>query len=226
MRQYREGFRAIIIDRRCPISEQTPEEEVLNVITHGAGFVGSCWGLLHLLEVHSSSATAAQLTILVAYALSWIVLFCTSTLYHASSFLPRKSYLRVLDHCAIFIVIAASYGPFVLHALNDAVGYTLWVLSWLIAIGGCIFKFKSVYRYHVQGTWAYLFQGGMVLVSLPTLIAALSPAAFTWLAVGGVALAGGTYFYIRDDVKYNHCAWHLCVLLGGFGTHLAGLDLL
>ena len=208
MRQYREGFRAIIIDRRCPISEQTPEEEVLNVITHGAGFVGSCWGLLHLLEVHSSSATAAQLTILVAYALSWIVLFCTSTLYHASRFLPRKSYLRVLDHCAIFIVIAASYGPFVLHALNDAVGYTLWVLSWLIAIGGCIFKFKSVYRYHVQGTWAYLFQ------------------AFTWLAVGGVALAGGTYFYIRDDVKYNHCAWHLCVLLGGFGTHLAVLDLL
>ncbi|MFA5506594.1 MAG: hemolysin III family protein [Vulcanimicrobiota bacterium] len=198
----------------------------MNVLTHGAGFVMSCWGFLHLLEAHLSTNSAWQTAIFSLYALSWIVLFCTSTLYHASSYMPRKTNLRVLDHCAIFIVIAASYGPFVLHVLNDAKGYTLWLLSWLIAIGGCIFKFKSVYRYHVHATWVYLFQGGMVLVSFPTLMAALSGAAFTWFVVGGVALAGGTYFYVRDDVKYNHCAWHLCVLLGCFGTHMAVLDLL
>jgi hemolysin III len=185
-----------------------------------------CWGFLHLLDVHLNSASLSQLTVFVVYAISWIVLFGTSTLYHASSHMGRKAYLRVLDHCAIFTVIAASYGPFVLHALNDTKGYTLWFLSWVIAIGGCIFKVRSVYRYHVQGTWVYLFQGCMVLVSAPTLIAALSPVAFAWFALGGVALSGGTYFYIRDDIKYNHCVWHLCVLLGCIGTHIAVLDLL
>ena len=204
----------IVIDRRCPISEQTPEEEVLNVLTHGSGALLCCWGFLNLLEVHLASASFSQLLVFSVYALAWIVLFSTSTLYHASSHLGRKAYLRVLDHCAIFTVIAASYGPFVWHALNDTKGYTLWFLSWFIAVGGCVFKIRSVYRYHVQSTWAYLIQGGMVLVSLPSLMAALSANAFTWLAVGGVALSGGTYFYIRDDIKYNHCAWHCCVLLG------------
>jgi hemolysin III len=196
------------------------------VITHGAGCLMCCWGFLHLLEVHLSKVSMAQLAIFAIYGLAWIILFGTSTLYHASAHLGRKAYLRVLDHCAIFTVIAASYGPFVWYALDDTKGYTLWFLSWFIAIAGCTFKIRSVYRYHVQSTWAYLVQGGMVLVSLPSLIAALSTSAFIWFAVGGVALSGGTYFYIRDDVKYNHCAWHCCVLLGCVGTHIAVLDLL
>ena len=215
-----------MIDRRCPVSEQTPEEEILNVVTHGAGCVLSCMGFLHLLEVHGSALSLWQFTTLVTYAVAWIALFLCSTLYHASSHLARKAYLRVLDHCAIFIVIAASYGPFVLHALNDQLGYTLWVASWLVALAGCLFKIRSVYRYHVQSTWAYIFQGWMVMLCLPTLITSLSQDAFLWMVVGGVSLTGGTYFYVRDDIKYNHCVWHVCVVLGGFGFHMAILDLL
>lgn len=216
-----------MIDRRCPISEQTPEEEILNVLTHGAGCILACVGLLHLFETsggHLKSPTHF-LTLLV-YGVAWVFLFGCSSLYHASSHLGRKSWLRVLDHCAIFLVIAASYGPFVLHALNDRLGYGLWVTSWLIALGGCAFKVLSAYRYHVHSTWAYIVQGWMVAVSLPTLLAALSSWAFFWMIVGGVSLTAGTYFYLRDDIKYNHCAWHLCVILGGFGFHIAVLDLL
>lgn len=218
-------FRKLIVDRRCPISEQTPEEEVLNVLTHGAGFVMCCWGFIHLLETHLHAASVSQIAVYSMYALAWIVLFCTSSLYHASSHLERKSVLRVLDHCAIFIVIAASYGPFAYHAAPDGLGYTLWGLAWFIAIVGCIFKFRSDYRYHVHSTWAYLAQGGMAILILPALLANLSGLAFASFLVGGVALAGGTYFYIRDDIKYNHCAWHICVLLGCLGTHTAVLDL-
>lgn len=214
-----------MIDRRCPISEQTPEEELLNVLSHGAGFVLSCLGFLHILEHHIGQASWVQLLTLSVYSLSWIALFGCSTLYHACDRLNRKSLLRVLDHCAIFIVIAASYGPFVLHALNDRTGYTLWLISWLIAVGGCLFKIRSAYRYHAQSTWAYIVQGWMVVISLPALIAALSSTAFSWMAVGGIALTIGTYFYIRDDVRYNHFAWHVCVLIGGLGFHMAILDL-
>ena len=160
------------------------------------------------------------------YAVAWIVLYSTSTLYHAARDLERKAILRVMDHCAIFIVIAASYGPYVLHALADARGYTLWFLSWFIAISGCAFKIKSEYRYHVHSTWLYLIQGWMVTITMPTLVAALSTSAFAWMCIGGVFLTGGTYFYVRDDVKYNHGAWHLCVLVGSFGFYLSILDLL
>lgn len=218
------GFK--IVDRRCPVSEQTPEEEIFNIFSHGAGFCLSCIGLIHIWESYGHAATLGQLITMLVYALAWIVLYSASTLYHAAHDLERKAYLRMLDHCAIFVVIAASYGPYVLHALADFQGYLLWFLSWLIAVVGCIFKFKSEYRYHVHSTWLYLIQGWMVTITLPTLISGLSNAAFAWLCLGGLFLTGGTYFYIRDDVKYNHGAWHLCVLVGSFCFYLSILDLL
>lgn len=183
-------------------------------------------GILHIWEHHGHAATLLETLILVVYGLAWVVLYGCSTLYHASRHLERKAYLRILDHCAIFIVIAASYGPFVLHILNDRRGYIIWFLSWLIALGGCIFKFRSEHRYHVQSTWAYVVQGWMVTITLPALIAGLSTAGFLWMLIGGVSLTGGIYFYIRDDVKYNHGVWHLSVLLGSLGFYLAILDIL
>jgi hemolysin III len=208
------------------VSEQTPEEEAFNVLSHGAGALMSCLGFIHIWETYGSASTVYELLTLSVYAVAWVVLYGTSTLYHASQHLGRKATLRVLDHCAIFIVIAASYGPYVLNALDYRTGHFLWVMSWLIAIGGCVFKFKSEYRYHAQSTWLYILQGWMVTLTLPSLIANMSTSAFFWLVVGGVFLTGGTYFYIRDDIKYNHGAWHLCVLLGSVGFYLSIIDLL
>ena len=196
------------------------------MLSHGAGCLLSCIGFLHIWETYGNMSCLYQLATLSVYAAAWVFLYGTSTLYHASRHLGRKAQLRVLDHCAIFVVIAASYGPFVLNALDHRTGYTLWVMSWMIAIGACIFKDKSQYRYHVQSTWAYIAQGWMVMLTLPTLLQTLTPMALFWLVLGGVFLTGGTYFYIRDDVKYNHGAWHLCVLLGSFGFYLSILELL
>lgn len=183
-------------------------------------------GFIHIWENYGHLATLGQLATLLIYAVAWVALYCTSTLYHAAQDLGRKAYLRILDHCAIFVVIAASYGPYVIHAISTQRGYFLWVMSWVIAIAGCIFKFRSEYRYHVHSTWAYLVQGWMVTLTLPTLIANMSSVAFAWLCTGGVFLTGGTYFYVRDDVKYNHGAWHLCVLLGSFCFYKSILELL
>lgn len=183
-------------------------------------------GLIHIWENYGHLATLGQLVTLLVYAFAWIALYWTSTLYHAAQDLTRKARLRVLDHCAIFVVIAASYGPYVIHAISTQRGYFLWLMSWLIAVAGCIFKFRSEYRYHVHSTWAYLVQGWMVTLTLPTLIANLSLASFIWLCIGGAFLTGGTYFYVRDDVKYNHGAWHLCVLLGSFCFYRSILYLL
>lgn len=186
----------------------------------------ACIGLLHIWESQTEDSNLFHFATLVVYALAWVVLYCTSTLYHAARHLERKAYLRILDHCAIFVVIAASYGPYVLHAIGHTLGYTLWALSWVIAILGCIFKFRSEYRYHVQSTWLYIIQGWMVVLTIPTLMAQMSTWAFGWLVTGGIFLTGGTYFYIRDDVKYNHGAWHLCVLIGSLGFYLSILAIL
>lgn len=199
---------------------------MFNVLSHGSGFVLSSLGLIHIWENHGHALNLWQWCVLLLYAGSWIGLYACSTLYHASRHLQRKAFLRVLDHCAIFIVIAASYGPFVLFAINDRTGRILLSISWMIALLGCVFKFTSVYRYHVQSTWAYMFQGWLVFFNLRTLLANISTAGFLSMMVGGVFMTVGTYFYIRDDVKYNHGAWHICVILGGLGFFLAILELL
>lgn len=196
------------------------------MLTHGTGFLLSCLGLLHIWETYNSHPSTSLFLILLVYGLAWVLLYWTSTLYHAVRNLEHKSFLRILDHCAIFIVIAASYGPYVLSVLRTQHGYTVWLMSWLIALGGCAFKFRSEYRYHVHATWAYLFQGYLVALTLPTMLAEMSTSSLFWLAWGGVFLTGGTYFYIRDDIKYNHCLWHVCVVVGSVGFYKSILQVL
>lgn len=208
-----------MVDRRCPVSEQTPEEEILNVITHGIGILMACIGFLHIWDTYQTTTSTWNFIVLAVFGFAWVALYCTSTAYHAVKNLEHKAFLRILDHCAIFIVIAASYGPYVVNVLKTQHGHIVWALSWLIAFAGCIFKFRSEYRYHVQATWLYLIQGYMVALTLPTMLAEMSKSSLFWLSWGGVLLTGGAYFYIRDDVKYNHCVWHICVVVGSVGFY-------
>ncbi len=199
----------------CPVSEQCPREELFNVATHLLGFVLSCMGLLSLWEINSlHGGSLLHHTTATLYGGSWVFLYASSSLYHASRDLERKRRLRVIDHCAIFGVIAASYGPYVVHVVGDWRGYTAWFVVWLIAALGCWFKVYSERRYEFSGVVLYLIQGWLVVLLLPVLLAELAWPGILWLLAGGLSVTGGLAIYVMDHWRYNHGLWHLSVVLG------------
>lgn len=199
--------------RLCPVSEQSVREEIFNVATHFLGFVLSCIGLLSLWEVSTQHGTLVHRLTAALYGGSWVFLYAASSLYHASRDLERKRRLRVIDHCAIFLVIAASYGPYVVHLAAGWRGYSVWAAVWAIAIFGCLFKTYSKHRYGVMGMVAYIVQGWLVVLLLPVLLPQLAWAGTFWLVAGGVSVTGGLLVYVMDHVDYNHGLWHLSVVL-------------
>ena len=142
----------------CPVSNQTPAEEVLNVVTHGLGAVLAVIGAIVLAEAAWTHGTSLHLFTSSVFSASWILLYTTSTLYHFSRCLERKARLRVLDHCAIFVVIAGSYGPFMAHVVGGWRGYSVLLLAWLIALLGSLYKLRSESRYSNKSVFAYIAQ--------------------------------------------------------------------
>ena len=199
---------------RCPISDQTQVEEVFNVLTHGLGVIMAIFGAKFMIGKALELGTATHVLTVTIYAFAWIFLYSASTLYHYSRYPSRKQWLRIVDHCAIFIVIAASYGPYMVHTIADWRGYTLWVLVWIIAILGSVFKFVSEHRFGTLSVAAYVFQGWLVMLVFPTLLAELTAQALFSLIVGGLFITCGSVLYDRESMPFHHGLWHICVLIG------------
>lgn len=199
---------------RCPISDQTPSEEVVNVITHGTGAVLAAVGSIFMFKYAWAHGTALHVLTSTIYSLAWILLFSCSTLYHYSRCLERKFLMRIIDHCAIFVVIAASYGPFMAHLVGGWKGYGMWVLAWIVAIAGSTFKFRSENRYGFFSVGAYLFQGWMVMLVAPAIFDGLTANGLAQLMACGFLISGGTALYNRESIPYHHGIWHMCVLIG------------
>jgi hemolysin III len=121
--------------------------------------------------------------------------------------------MRVLDHCAIYLLIAGTYTPFVLVGLGGRLGWTLFGVVWAMAAAGIVFKVFATGRFAVVSTAAYVAMGWLGVVALGPLIRSLSGAALLWLLAGGIAYTAGTFFYHRR-ILYSHALWHVFVLIG------------
>lgn len=209
---------------RCPISDQTPTEELVNVITHGAGAVLAAAGAVFMIGWAATHGTVLHLLTSTLYSLAWVLLFSCSTLYHYSRCPERKARMRIFDHCAIFIVIAASYGPFMAHLVGGPKGYGMWILAWLVAIAGTAFKLYSKYRYGFYSISAYLLQGWMVMLVAPAIFDGLSFIGSSQLMACGFLITGGAVLYNRETIPYHHGIWHMCVLLGAVSLYFCVLN--
>lgn len=209
---------------RCPISDQTPSEEIVNVITHGAGAVLAAIGSLFMIGWAWEHGTWLHLLTSTLYSLAWVLLFSCSTLYHYSRCPERKVRMRILDHCAIFIVIAASYGPFMAHLVGGWKGYGMWALAWLVAIAGSAFKLYSKHRYGFYSISAYLLQGWMVMLVAPAIFDGLSFMGISQLMACGFLITGGATLYNREAIPYHHGIWHMCVLIGAVCLYFCVLN--
>ncbi len=187
---------------------------MLNVLTHGLGFVTSLWGGWLLVEAAWTWGSLSHLLTSGVFAAGWIFLFAASTLYHHSRHPERKNRLRILDHCAIYAVIAASYGPYMVHVVGGWEGYSLLAAVWAIALGGCAFKLLSPYRYRFYNEITYCIQGWLVVLVFPILLTNLSPWGLTLFLCGGLSFTGGLLFYAWKSLRYHHVYWHLAVFSG------------
>ena len=181
-------------------------EEIANSVTHGVAALLSIAGLVVMLSMMPVTAGAATITAAAVFGASMIFLYTASTLYHAIPNIRVKRILQVLDHSAIYVMIAGSYTPFCLVTLKGTTGTMLCIAVWSIALAGIILQPVLMKR-------AEWLNWCVVLVFEP-LMAALPSAGIWLLAAGGVVYSLGVIFYLWERIPYNHAIWHLFVLGG------------
>ena len=187
-------------------------EEIANSLSHGLGLALATAALpVLLVHAHGAAATVGA----ALFGATAVLLYLSSTLYHAVS-LPRlKAWLRWLDHASIYLFIAGSYTPFTLTVLRGAWGWTLLALVWSLALLGLLFKALGPTRFPRLSTLLYLVLGWIVLVAIVPLWHALPGSGLAWLFAGGAAYTLGVVFFLLDErVRYTHFVWHLFVLAG------------
>jgi hemolysin III len=198
-------------------------EEIAHCATHGAGLLLSLAGLAALVATARTHADSVLLAACSVFGFSLILLYLTSTLYHGIPSPRAKRVLRVLDHSAIFLLIAGTYTPFTLVSLRGPWGYWLFGTVWGMALVGILFKAFATGRLRRLSVVFYLAMGWCVLVALEPLMAALAPEGVRLLFLGGIAYTAGVVFYAWRRLPYHHAVWHLFVLAGSVLHFLAVL---
>jgi len=200
--------------RVSPKRAQSAGEELANTISHGIGLCAALIGApILLLEAHRSGLGFFFGTVIFAVTMS--MLYLGSTLYHAWPQTRGKSILQVLDHSAIFLLIAGTYTPFTLGLLRGFWSATILVLVWALAIFGVTLKATcGTSRHSKLAMTLYLGTGWLALIAIRPITLAIPPTTLFWLVAGGVAYTTGVLFFVNQRLRYSHFIWHLFVLAG------------
>ena len=196
------------------INNFTIFEEIWHAVTHGIGLALSIAGLVILVVVATFQSNAMGITASAIYGASLVVMYGSSTLYHAVKHRPLKKIFQTFDHASIYFLIAGSYTPISLLILRDGWGWSIFGVNWLIAIVGIFLKFAYPRRFEVLSLVLYVIMGWMVVIAFEPLINHMPKAGLAWLVAGGLFYSFGVIFYIKDHKPYFHTVWHLFVLAG------------
>ncbi len=194
-------------------------EEIANSLSHGVGFLAAVAAVPILVVAAVGRGDAAGIVGGAIFATTMVVLYLTSTLYHAWPRTRTKRVLQVVDHGAIFLLIAGTYTPFTLGVLRGGWGWALFGAIWGLALAGVIFKVVVAFRSPIistaiYSTAIYVAMGWLMLIAVQPLWQRMPPQGLLWLLAGGLAYTGGVAFYAAKRVRYSHFVWHLCVLTG------------
>ena len=191
-------------------------EEIAHSVTHGIGIVLSIVGLAVLVAFAALKGTAWHIVGCSVFGATMVLAYTASTVYHAIPAMhPRaKRVLRVLDHSAIYLLIAGTYTPFTLVTLRGPWGWTLFGVVWGLAVVGIIFQATNLGKLRVVSVLFYVGMGWMVLIAMRPLLRVLDPGGLALLFAGGVAYTAGLAFYAWKRMPYHHAIWHGFVLAG------------
>lgn len=190
-------------------------ETIANSVTHGIGLAASLVALPLLVVSSLERGDPLQVTGAAIFGISLVLLYAASTIYHSFPQTPATRVLRVIDHSAIYVLIAGSYTPFMLGPLRGPLGYTLLAIVWAMAFAGIAMKALRGFGHPAFTAVPYVIMGWLCAVATKPLIDRVGTAGFWWLLAGGLFYTGGVVFYATDKrVRYGHAVWHLFVLAG------------
>jgi hemolysin III len=202
----------------------SPLEERANILSHALGLGLSIVALVLMLVRAGTLGNAWHVVSAAIFGTSLIALYAASTLYHSEKDLKKRSRWRILDHATIYILIAGTYTPFTLVTLNGPLGWTIFGVSWGMAIAGVTLKLFFTGRFHILSTLMYIVMGWIIIFAIKPLINNLSVEGLVWLFAGGVAYTAGAVLYSIKKIPLNHAIFHLFVLLGSFCHFVAVYD--
>jgi hemolysin III len=199
-------------------SRYSVREEVANSLTHGIGVGLSIAALVILVTFAGLLGDARRVVTFSVYGSTLILLYLASTLYHSFQSPRVKEAFRVLDHSAIFLLIAGTYTPFTLVSLRGAWGWTLFGLIWGLAMVGITLEVLFMNRWKLLSIAIYVGMGWLVVIAFEPLFASVPFGGLIWLGIGGLSYTLGVIFYAWKGIPFNHAIWHLFVL-GGSVCH-------
>ena len=193
-----------------------------NAISHGIGLFFAVLGAIYL--IHASLRGDARVVAgCSVFAGTLVLVYLFSTLYHSLVVTRARRVFQILDHSAIYLLIAGTYTPFTLVPLRGAVGWWLFGFVWTLAVAGVVFKSLWIDRFAVASAVVYLLQGWVIVFAIRPLHAALGVHGLAWLVAGGAFYSLGIVFFALDRRRYFHAVWHLFVLAGSVAHYFAVL---
>src|ERR1700742_1029745 len=205
------------------VKDKTVVEELANSITHGIGLALSVAGFVVLLVLSITKGNTWHIIGCSVFGITLILSYLASTLYHS---LHRSNFthvLQILDHSAIYLLIAGTYTPFTLVSLRGVWGWTLFGLVWTFAITGIIFKFIHGDRFKVLSTIGYVALGWVAVIAIKPLFAAVPIGGMAWILAGGLFYTVGVIFFAWKRLPFSHAVWHVFVMAGSICHYIAVL---
>jgi hemolysin III len=193
-----------------------------NAISHGIGAVLAVMGAIYLIAA-STRGSAWVVASCSVFSATLVLVYVCSTLYHSLVRTRASHVFQVLDHSAIYLLIAGTYTPFTLVSVPGAVGWWVFAVEWALAVAGIIFKSLALGRFAVASALVYLFQGWFGVFATRLLAHAIGWHGVLWLGAGGAAYTLGVIFFALDRLRYFHATWHVFVLAGSVAHYFAVL---
>ncbi|MHC4774320.1 MAG: PAQR family membrane homeostasis protein TrhA [Planctomycetota bacterium] len=198
-------------------------EEIAHAITHGVGLLLSVAGLTILAVFATLRGEAWHIVSCSIYGSTLVLLYAASTFYHALPAPRAKAVFRVLDHAAVYVLIAGTYTPFTLVNLRGGWGWALFGVVWGLAIFGVVLEAVARQRVRVLSLVLYLGLGWLAAIAVKPLFDSVGAGGLALLLLGGLAYTGGVVFYCWQRLPYHHAIWHIFVLAGSVFHYFAVL---
>jgi len=205
-----------------PSGFYSPAEERLNILSHATGLVLSVIGTVLLVVRAAQLGTTLHIVSFAIFGASLILLYLSSTVYHSTTLPSRRAKLRTVDHAAIYILIAGSYTPFALVILPGKIGWTLFGVSWGLAVAGIVLKLFYTGRFNHLSTLMYVFMGWLIIFAIKPLMIAFPGTGLMLLFSGGISYTVGAIAYSFSKLPFGHAIFHFFVL-GGSVCHFAAV---
>ena len=204
-------------------SEFSLYEEIANSITHGVGLLLATAGMVVLVVLAALKGDAWHIVSCSVYGSTLVFMYAASTVYHSVQHPRWKHALRIIDHSAIYLLIAGTYTPFTLVNMRGGWGWSLFGVAWGLCLFGIVWKALFIRRFQIIGVLTYVAMGWMVIVATKPLFERVPAGGIALLLAGGVAYTAGLFFFAHKRIPHHHAIWHVFVMIGSVCHYVAVL---